>query len=60
MMTNKRDMRHRDEADRKRDLEQALDEGLRDTFPGSDPVSVVQPVPSRDDAPIQREPQTAE
>ncbi|MBR1221882.1 hypothetical protein JQ557_28035 [Bradyrhizobium sp. U87765 SZCCT0131] len=30
--------------------EQELDEGLRGTFPGSDPVSVVQPAPSREDA----------
>ena len=30
--------------------EQELDEGLKGTFPGSDPVSVVQPAPSREDA----------
>jgi len=27
-------------------LEDALDEGLEETFPGSDPVSVTQPAPS--------------
>ncbi|MGO4712268.1 hypothetical protein [Bradyrhizobium sp. 2TAF24] len=29
-------------------LDQALEEGLEETFPGSDPVSVVQPAPTRD------------
>lgn len=41
---------HRDrrlaEAARKKALEQALDLGLEDTFPGSDPVSVTQPARS--------------
>jgi hypothetical protein len=40
----------RDEIDRSSALEQALDEGLRETFPGSDPVSAVQPSPSKYDA----------
>jgi hypothetical protein len=35
----------RDEA-----LEDALEEGLEETFPGSDPVNVVQPAPSKEDA----------
>jgi hypothetical protein len=36
--------------DKKRQLEQALDEGLRETFPASDPVSVTQPAsPSKAD-----------
>ena len=30
-------------------LEDALERGLEDSFPGSDPVSVVQPPPSVDD-----------
>jgi hypothetical protein len=34
----------RDEA-----LEDALEEGLEETFPGSDPVSVTQPAPSKGD-----------
>jgi|HubBroStandDraft_5_1064220.scaffolds.fasta_scaffold238478_1 hypothetical protein len=32
----------------KRELEDALEEGLEDTFPASDPVSVIQPAPSKD------------
>ena len=35
----------RDEA-----LDEALEEGLEETFPGSDPVNVVQPAPSKEDA----------
>jgi hypothetical protein len=31
----------------KRRLEEALEEGLEETFPGSDPVSVTQPAPSK-------------
>lgn len=42
------------QSDDKRRLDQALDEGLMETFPGSDPVSVTQPAPSRQDHHIQR------
>jgi hypothetical protein len=36
--------------DRKRQLEELLEEGLRETFPASDPVSVTQPAsPSKPD-----------
>lgn len=31
----------------KQRLDDALEEGLKETFPGSDPVSVVQPPPSK-------------
>lgn len=31
----------------KRRLDEALDEGLEETFPASDPVSVTQPGPSK-------------
>jgi hypothetical protein len=58
-----KDRRHQTppgKAERKRELEQALDEGLRETFPGSDPVSVVQPSPSRYDARPRREPESVE
>jgi hypothetical protein len=34
------------DADRKKTFDQALDSGLEDTFPGSDPVAVTQPAPS--------------
>jgi hypothetical protein len=33
----------------KRQLDEALEEGLEETFPGSDPVSVTQPAPSKED-----------
>ena len=33
----------------KRRLDDALEEGLEETFPGSDPVSVTQPAPSQGD-----------
>ena len=38
----------------KRRLDQALEEGLEETFPGSDPVNVTQPPPSRADRHIKR------
>jgi hypothetical protein len=38
----------------KRRLEEALEEGLEETFPASDPVSVTQPSPSKDDRHIKR------
>jgi hypothetical protein len=44
------DDKHRQTSDRRRALEEALEQGLLETFPGSDPVSVVQPAPSKYDA----------
>ena len=38
----------------KRRLDDALEEGLEETFPGSDPVSVTQPAPSDGDRRIRR------
>ena len=38
----------------KRRLDQALEEGLEETFPASDPVNVTQPPPSKDDRHIKR------
>jgi hypothetical protein len=38
-----------EKAAEKRRLDQVLEEGLKQTFPGSDAVSVTQPAPSRDD-----------
>jgi hypothetical protein len=35
-------------------LDQALDEGLEETFPGSDAVSVTQPAPSKEDHHVKR------
>jgi hypothetical protein len=34
------------ETDRRKTFDEALDYGLEDTFPGSDPVAVTQPAPS--------------
>ena len=41
-------------ATEKRQLDDALAEGLEETFPGSDPVNVAQPPPSKDDHHIKR------
>ena len=38
----------------KRRLDEALEEGLEETFPGSDPVNVTQPPPSKADHHIKR------
>jgi hypothetical protein len=38
----------------KRQLDEALEEGLEESFPGSDPVSVVQPAHSKEDLHIKR------
>jgi hypothetical protein len=43
------DCRKHREAERKKSLDQALDRGLEDTFPGSDPVAVTQPPASARD-----------
>ena len=40
--------------DEKRRLDEALEEGLEETFPGSDPVNVTQPPPSKADHHIKR------
>ena len=50
-MDNKPARHQESEADAKerRRLEKALEEGLEDSFPGSDPVSVTQPPPSAQD-----------
>lgn len=42
-----------DEAE-KRQLEEALEEGLEETFPASDSVNVVQPPPSKADHHVKR------
>jgi hypothetical protein len=38
----------------KRRLDSALEEGLEETFPASDPVNVTQPPPSKEDRKIKR------
>jgi hypothetical protein len=41
-------------ATEKRRLDDALEEGLEETFPGSDPVNVTQPPPSKEDHHVKR------
>ena len=38
----------------KRKLDEALEEGLEETFPASDPVNVTQPAPSKGDRHVKR------
>ena len=38
----------------KRRLDEALEEGLEETFPASDPVNVTQPPPSKQDLYVKR------
>jgi hypothetical protein len=38
----------------KRRLDEALEEGLEETFPASDPVNVTQPAPSKADRHVKR------
>ena len=45
--------KHQDSAEKRR-LDEALEEGLEETFPGSDPVSVTQPAPSKGDRHVKR------
>ena len=47
------DPKKADGADKRR-LDRALEEGLEETFPGSDPVNVTQPAPSKGDHHIKR------
>jgi hypothetical protein len=42
------------ESAEKRKLDDALEEGLEETFPGSDPVNVTQPAPSKADHHVRR------
>ena len=53
MTGSRRDPKSAESADKRR-LDQALEEGLEETFPGSDPVSVTQPPPSKADHQIKR------
>jgi hypothetical protein len=51
LLMNSKEKHHdskKDEAEKRR-LDKALDEGLEETFPGSDPVNVTQPAPSKKD-----------
>ena len=41
----------------KTSVDKSLDKGLQDSFPGSDPVNITQPAPSKHDKDIKREPE---
>ena len=41
-------------SDEKRRLDDALEQGLKETFPASDPVNVIQPPPSKQDRRVKR------
>jgi len=45
--------KHAKDAEKRR-LDDALEEGLEEMFPGSDPVNVTQPPPSKQDHHIKR------
>ena len=53
-MTTPRRKGEKAEAEEKRRLDDALEEGLEETFPGSDPVNVTQPPPSVGDRHVRR------
>ncbi len=53
-MTTPRSARNVAETAEKRRLDQALEERLQETFPGSDSVSVTQPPPSKADQYVKR------
>jgi hypothetical protein len=53
-MTGPRPDRRDSDAAEKRRLDSALEEGLEETFPGSDPVNVTQPPPSKADHHVKR------
>ncbi|MGV7212847.1 hypothetical protein [Bradyrhizobium sp. UFLA05-112] len=53
-MTRPRSAPKSSEADEKHRLDEALEEGLEETFPASDPVNVTQPPPTRGDQHVKR------
>jgi len=53
-MSRPRSKGEKPDSEEKRRLDEALEEGLEETFPGSDPVNVTQPAPSQGDQHIRR------
>ncbi len=53
-MTDKIAERDPKQTDKKEKLDEALEQGLEDTFPASDPVNLTQPPPSKKDRDIKR------
>ncbi len=50
MSTDRNDQTHKGRAaEEKQRLDEALERGLEDSFPVSDPINVTQPPPSKDD-----------
>ena len=41
--------KHHETAEEKKKLDEALEKGLEDSFPASDPINVTQPPPSKKD-----------
>jgi hypothetical protein len=55
-MTGRRKPPEQPDQAEKRELDDALEEGLEETFPASDPVNVTQPAPSKGDRHVRRKP----
>jgi hypothetical protein len=53
-MTGRRSSSKEAASTEKRQLDEALEEGLLETFPASDPVNVTQPPPSKGDHHVKR------
>ena len=51
---NSKSARKQQDSAEKRRLDDALEEGLEETFPASDPVNVTQPAPSKADHRVKR------
>ena len=51
---NSKPARKQQDSAEKRRLDDALEEGLEETFPASDPVNVTQPAPSKADHRVKR------
>ena len=49
MSAGKKQSGHESEQEKKERLDRALEEGLEESCPGSDPVNVTQPSPSKKD-----------
>jgi len=53
-MSGPRKQPEKPDAAEKRELDDALEEGLEETFPASDPVNVIQPAPTKGDRHVRR------
>ena len=55
-MSTPRRKHEKPDSEEKHRLDDALEEGLEETFPASDPVNVIQPAPSKGDHHVRRKP----